>query len=312
MTFDPDSGALVARLRELKLPRYETLSPEEARAAMATSRKAAAVEPPDVFQTQDFEIPVDSHARKARLYRPITSAAALPLLVFFHGGGWVLGDLDSHDILCRRLANSSGCAVLAVDYRLAPESKFPAALDDAIATTNWAFENATKLNIDPHRVAIGGDSAGANLAAVVTHVARDAGAPPIRFQLLIYPVVDLHFGHPSHQLKEDALPVLGETMIWFRDHYLSDPAQRGNWRASPLLAENFSCLPPAYVVTAGYDPLADEGRAYAEKLASSGVTVKHRHYPGQIHGFLTMGVEFPTTESAVAEIGEVLRQAVAK
>jgi acetyl esterase len=311
MTLDPDSGALIARLRELQLPRYETLSPEEARAAMAASRKAAAVQPPEIFQTQDFEIPINGHAVKARLYRPVASVAPLPMLVFFHGGGWVLGDLESHDILCRRLANAAGYAVLSVEYRLAPESKFPAALDDAIAATNWVFDNATRLNVDPRRVAVGGDSAGANLAAVVAHLARDAGAPLIRLQLLIYPVVDLYFGLPSHQLKEDALPVLGETMIWFRDHYLSDPAQRGNWRASPLLAENFSGLPPAYVVTAGYDPLADEGRAYADKLASSGVTVKHRHYPGQIHGFLTMGVAFPTTESAVAEIGEALRRAAA-
>jgi acetyl esterase len=277
MTFDPDSAAFVARLRELNPPRYETLSPEEARAAMAASRKAAAVQPPDIFQTEDFEIPVGSRAVKARLYRPVAPVAALPMLIFFHGGGWVLGDLESHDILCRRLANAAGYAVLAVDYRLAPESKFPAALEDAIAATNWVFDNATKLNVDPRHVAVGGDSAGANLAAVVTHIARDAGEPLIRFQLLIYPVVDLYFGLPSHQLRENALPVLGETMIWFRDHYLTDPAQRGNWRASPLLAENFSGLPPAYVVTAGYDPLADEGRAYADKLASNGVTVKHRH-----------------------------------
>jgi acetyl esterase len=311
MTLDPDSDALVARLRELKLPRYEMLSPAEARAAMAASRKAAAVQPPIIFQTLDFEIPTAGPAVNVRLYRPVDSNVALPVLIFFHGGGWVLGDLESHDILCRRLANAAGCAVLAVDYRLAPESKFPAPLDDAIAATNWVFDNAMKLNVDARRVAIGGDSAGANLAAVVTHVARDAGAPPIRFQLLIYPVVDLGFGYPSHQLNEDALPVLGGTMIWFRDHYLSDPAQRGDWQASPLLADNFRGLPPAYVLTAGYDPLADEGRAYANKLASSGVSVEHRRYPGQIHGFLTMGVNFPTTESAVLEIGEVLRRAVA-
>jgi len=311
MTLDPDSGALVARLRELKFPRYETLSPAEARAAMAASRKAAAVQPPIIFQTLDFEVPTAGHAVNVRLYRPVDSDIALPVLIFFHGGGWVLGDLESHDILCRRLANAAGCAVLAVDYRLAPESKFPAALDDAIAATNWVFDNAMKLNVDARRVSIGGDSAGANLAAVVTHLARDTGAPPIRFQLLIYPVVDLGFGYPSHQLEEDALPVLGETMIWFRDHYLSDSAQRGDWRASPLLAADFSGLPPAYVLTAGYDPLADEGRAYADKLASSGVSVEHRHYPGQIHGFLTMGVNFPTTESAVLEIGKALRRAVA-
>src|SRR5258705_4809082 len=238
MTLDPDSRALIARLRDLQLPRYETLSPEEARCAMADYRKDAAVQPQEIFQTQDFEIPINGHAVKARLYRPVASVTPLPMLVFFHGGGWVLGDLESHDILCRRLANAAGYAVLSVEYRLAPESKFPAALDDAIAVTNWVFDNATRLNVDPRRVAVGGDSAGANLAAVVAHVARDAGAPPIRLQLLIHSVGDLYFRLPSHQLQGDSLPVLGETMIWFRDHYLSDPAQRGNWRAFALLAGN--------------------------------------------------------------------------
>jgi acetyl esterase len=159
------------------------------------------------------------------------------------------------------------------------------------------------LQVDPRRVAIGGDSAGANLAAVVAHEARDAGAPAIRFQLLIYPVVELGFTHASHQLKEDALPVLGETMIWFRDHYLGNPSDRADWRASPLLANTFSGLPPAFVLTAGYDPLA-------EKLAGNGGAVEHRHYAGQIHGFLTMGVNFPTTVSALNEIGTALRRAL--
>jgi acetyl esterase len=226
--------------------------------------------------------------------------AALPVLIFFHGGGWVLGDLESNDILCRRLANAGQCAVLAVDYRLAPENKFPAAVDYAIAATAWLFENATSLQVDPRRVATGGDSAGANLAAVVAHKARDAGAPAFRFQLLIYPVVELDFSHSSHQLGEAALPVLGNTMVWFRDHYLNGPEHRSDWRASPRLAKSFAWLPPAFVLTAGYDPLSDE----------SGVAVAHRHFAGQFHGFLTMGVNFPTTESALAEIGTALQQAL--
>jgi acetyl esterase len=310
MTLDPDSAAFVARIRELNLPRYESLSPDEARAAMAAARRVAAIQPPPIARSREVEIPVADHAIKARLYRPVAGDAVLSVLIFFHGGGWVLGDLESHDILCRRLANAGQCAILAVDYRLAPENKFPAAVDDAIAATAWLFENAASLQVDPRRVAIGGDSAGANLAAVVAHEARDAGAPAIRFQLLIYPVVELGFTHASHQLKEDALPVLGETMIWFRDHYLGSPSDRADWRASPLLANTFSGLPPAFVLTAGYDPLADEGRAYAEKLAGNGGAVEHRHYAGQIHGFLTMGVNFPTTVSALNEIGTALRRAL--
>jgi acetyl esterase len=310
MTFDPDSAAFVARLRELNLPRYETLSPGEARTAMAAARRAAAIQPPPIAQSREIEIPAAAHAIKGRLYRPVAGDTALPVLIFFHGGGWVLGDLESHDILCRRLANAGQCAVLAVDYRLAPENKFPAAVDDAIAATAWLFENAASLRVDARRVAIGGDSAGANLAAVVTHEARDTGVPAIQFQLLIYPVVELGFAHASHQLKEDALPVLGETMIWFRDHYLDGPSHRADWKASPLLAKTFSGLPPAYILTAGYDPLADEGRAYAEKLADGGAAVDHRHYAGQFHGFLTMGVNFPTTEIALAEIGMALQRAL--
>jgi acetyl esterase len=186
------------------------------------------------------------------------------------------------------------------------------AVDDAIAVTRWAFANAAKLDVDPLRVAIGGDSAGANLAAVVTHVARDAEELSFRLQLLIYPAVELGFIHQSYELNEEALPVLCETMEWFREHYLAGLEQLDDWRASPLRAPNFVGLPPAYVLTAGYDPLADEGRAYVEKLSGAGVSTHHRHYPGQFHGFLTMGVAFPTTQTALNEIGIALQEALEK
>jgi acetyl esterase len=310
MPLDIDSATLIARLAELGLPRYETLTPDQARSAMDAARRTAAVEPPPVAAVSDLKI-VSAHGEiLARLYRPLEARGRIPGLVFFHGGGWVLGDLESHDILCRRLANAGECAVLAVDYRLAPENKFPAAVEDAIAAAQWVFANAQTLEIDPERIAVGGDSAGANLAAVFCHVARDEGKPRIRLQLLIYPVVELAFTHSSHQLKEGHLPVLGETMIWFREHYLSKPEQQQDWRASPLLANSFSALPPAYVLTAGYDPLSDEGAAYAGRLEQAGVQVTRRHFPGQIHGFLTMGVGFPTTKLAISEIGQALKQSL--
>jgi acetyl esterase len=312
MPLDTDSAALIAKLAELGLPRYETLTPEQARSAMAAARRAAAVEPPSIGSVRDLEIPSSHGKILARLYRPIDARGQIPGLVFFHGGGWVLGDLESHDILCRRLANAGECAVLAVDYRLAPEHKFPAAIEDAIAAIRWTFANALMLDMDPDRIAVGGDSAGANLAAVICHVARDDGRLPIRLQLLIYPVVALAFTHPSHQLKEDHLPVLGETMIWFREHYLSGPEQQQDWRASPLLAKSFSALSPAYILTAGYDPLSDEGTAYARRLEQAGVKVTHRHFPGQIHGFLTIGVGFPTTKAAISDIGKELKQSLAR
>jgi acetyl esterase len=312
MPLDTDSAALIAKLAELGLPRYETLTPAQARNAMAAARRAAAIEPPSVGEVRDLDIPAAHGKIPARLYRPLEARGQIPALVFFHGGGWVLGDLESHDILCRRLANASECAVLAVDYRLAPEHKFPSAVEDAITATQWVFANAKTLEIDPERIAVGGDSAGANLATVVCHAARDEGKPRIRLQLLIYPVVELAFTHPSHELKEDRLPVLGETMIWFREHYLSAPTHKEDWRASPLLAKSFYGLPPAYVLTAGYDPLSDEGAAYADRLEEAGVQVARRHFPGQIHGFLTMGVGFPTTKLAISEIGQALKQSLSK
>lgn len=309
MAFDPDCAALVARFRELRLPRYETLTPAEARAAMAAAREAAKLEPPPIGATLDLVIPCGTHQIAARLYRPLGGAGVLPALLFFHGGGWVLGDLSSHDILCRHLANAGNCAVLAVEYRLAPEHKFPAAIEDAIAATQWAVANAGELEIDPDAIAVGGDSAGATLATVVAHLSRDGKLPRFALQLLIYPTVDLNFTYPSHALQDEALPVLSKTMVWFRDHYLPSASDRSDWRASPLLAERFEGLPSAYVLTAGYDPLCDEGAAYAARMRDAGVAVSHRHYPGQIHGFLTMGPGFPTTKGALAEIGAALKQA---
>jgi acetyl esterase len=304
MPFDPDCAAFVARLRELNLPRYETLTPPEAREAMTAARKVAAVVPPPVAEVRDITVETSEGSLRARLYRPATDAALRPALVFFHGGGWVLGDLDSHDILCRRLSIAGNSNIIAFDYRLAPERKFPAAVDDAIAATEWVFENTSTLQFDSDRIGVGGDSAGANLAATVTHHFRDEVAQRIAFQLLIYPVVDSTFSYPSHALDEPGLPVLGSTMLWFRDFYLNSKDDQKDWRASPLLAKNFFNLPPSYVLTAGYDPLADEGTAYVARLSEAGVPVFHRHFPGQIHGFLTMGAQFPTTECALFDIGK--------
>lgn len=308
MSLDQDSAGLVARLHEIKAPRYETFTPDEARAAMAASRKAAALVPPPIYAVRDIAMAgVHGDVIQARLYMPC-DAAGLPLLVFFHGGGFVLGDLDSHDILCRRLAIASDCAVLAVDYRLAPEHKFPAAVDDAIASVEWVLAHAAELGIDGTRIGLGGDSAGANLATVVALHRKRSGLPHQACQVLLYPVTDLRCELPSHQIALDGLPVVGDTMVWFRDHYLASPQQRADWRASPLRAEDVTGLPPAFVLTAGYDPLMDEGRAYAGKLREAGVAVTEKHYAGQLHGFLTMGARFPTTEAAIAEIASFMRE----
>ncbi|MGV2113808.1 alpha/beta hydrolase [Agrobacterium salinitolerans] len=306
MPLDEDSAALVRRLREVNMPRQESLSPSQAREAMAAARTAAAVVPPAIHEMRDIEMRTKSGLVEARLYKPSTEVA-LPLLVFFHGGGWVLGDLESHDILCRRLAVSGNSNVLAVNYRLAPENKFPAAVEDAVASVDWAFEHAAELQVDPGRIMVGGDSAGGNLAIVVTLERRNSRKPRLAGQILLYPVTDLSCDSASYRIAEAGLPVLGSTMIWFRDHYLAEPAQTQDWRASPLRAPDFLDLPQAYVLTAGYDPLSDEGQAYADKLSANGTSVLHRHHAGQVHAFLTIGAEFPTTEKAIRDIGAFIR-----
>lgn len=306
MPLDEDSAALVRRLREANTQRQETMSPYQARAAMAAARAAAAIQPPVVHEARDIEMHTETGLIEGRLYRPSTEVE-LPLLVFFHGGGWMLGDLESHDILCRRLAVAGNGNVLAVNYRLAPENKFPSAIDDASAAVDWAFEHAAELQVNPDRIIVAGDSAGGNLAAVVAHERRNNSKPKLAGQILLYPATDLLCDFPSYRIAEPGLPIQGSTMIWFRDHYLAEPAQTQDWRASPLRAPNFCDLPPAYLLTAGYDPLSNEGQAYGEKLSAGGTSVFRRHYAGQIHAFLTIGTEFSSTEEAIRDIGAFMR-----
>jgi len=246
------------------------------------------------------------------LYRPLGSdaAAALPVLVYFHGGGWTIGDLDTHDTLCRELANGAGCAVVAVDYRMGPEHRFPAAVDDSIAATRWVHAHAGALALDPTRLAVGGDSAGGNLAAVVAIAARDAGDLPIAHQLLIYPATDQHRTAPSHTTNGQGYLLTTDTMDYFTSHYIADPAQYADWRASPLLHADLARLPPALVLTAGYDPLRDEGAAYAERLTAAGNRATYVCFERQIHGFILMGKVLDEANTAVALCAAELKRAL--
>ncbi|RYY91327.1 MAG: alpha/beta hydrolase [Comamonadaceae bacterium] len=247
-----------------------------------------------------------------RLYRPAGSAATatLPVLVYYHGGGWVIGDLDTHDVLCRELANGSGCAVVAVDYRMGPEHRFPAAVDDVLAATRWVRANAASLGVDADRLAVGGDSAGGNLAAVVAIAARDAGDLPIAFQLLIYPATDMRRGHASHVTNGDGYVLTKDTIAYFHDHYIVDAAHDVDWRASPLLHADLKGLPPSLLITAGYDPLRDEGLDYARALTDAGNRVSYVCFERQIHGFITMGRVLDEANTAVALCGIELRRAL--
>jgi acetyl esterase len=286
----PQARALLRLMEERGVPPTHTLAPAEARAFYRDRRAFTQPDPPAVASVRDLEARGPAGPIPLRSYRPAGSGAdaVLPVLVYYHGGGWVIGDLDTHDVLCRELSNQSGCAVIAVDYRLAPEHRFPAATDDAIAAARWVHANAASLKVDPARIAVGGDSAGGNLAAVVALAARDAGDLPIAFQLLIYPATDQRRGWPSHTTNGQGYLLTKDSMDYYHDHYL-DPAQDLDWRASPLLHASHARLPPAFVLTAGYDPLRDEGLQYAHALSAAGNRAALVNFERQVHGFILMG-----------------------
>jgi len=307
---DPHAEQVIALVRMAQRPAFETVTAAQAREMYREGRAAVSPEPPDVASVQDLSASGPGGAIPLRLYRGAgTGEGPIPVLMFFHGGGWVIGDIDTHDVVCRKLANAAGCAVVSVDYRLAPEHKFPAAVEDCIAATNWVAAQAGTLGLDGTRMAVGGDSAGGNLSAVVALHARDHGGPALRLQLLIYPATDFAMNYPSYELRGEGYLLTHATMKWFREAYLRSDADIGDWRASPLWAPDLSRLPPAYVITAGFDPLSDEGVAYANQLKAAGVAVHHAHLPGQIHGFMTMGRLIPAADGAITEAGKALQAA---
>lgn len=237
----------------------------------------------------------------------------LPVLVWLHGGGWVIGDIDTYDSTVRALANATGAVVASVDYRLAPEHRFPAGVEDSLAAVRWVADNAASLGGDASRLAVGGDSAGGNLAAVVAQQLRDSG-PAIGFQLLVYPATDLHMGHPSIDENGEGYFLTKETMLWFRDHYLgADESLRDDPKVSPMAADDAALagLPPALVITAEFDPLRDEGEAYGERLRAAGVDTTITRYDGMIHGFYSMRDLLPDAAAAIEQSGEALRKALA-
>jgi acetyl esterase len=309
----PSTQALLTLIEQSGLPATHTLSPVEARRYYRERRSFTQAQPLPVASVTELSAPGPHGAIPLRLYKPLpASTDALPVLVYYHGGGWVIGDLDTHDVLCRDLAHGSGCAVVAVDYRLAPEHPFPAAVDDCLAATYWVQRNAAQWGLDGSRLAVGGDSAGGNLAAVVAIAARDAGDLPIAFQLLIYPATDQRRTAPSHQSNGQGYLLTRDTMDYFHDHYLGGDAQDWDWRASPLLAEDLGKLPPALVLTAGYDPLRDEGLYYAQRLSESGNSVTYLCFERQIHGFIPMGKVLDEANAAVAMCAAELRRPLKK
>ena len=324
MVLDPEAKLYLDRVAAAGRPAYHALSVDEARRDYRATRSLVQPPKPSVADVVDRSI---ARAGKSvsgessiggtipiRHYRPLGSESAemLPALVYFHGGGWTLGDLETHDTFCREIANGAMCAVIAVDYRMGPEEPFPAAVDDCLAATRWVLAEAVALGVDASRVAIGGDSAGGNLAAVVALMMRDAPTPEVPglcFQLLIYPITDLSLDSPSHVELAEGYMLTRANMLWYRANYLPDARNYANWRASPLMALDLSGLPPALVITAGFDPLRDEGKAYADALARASVPVVYTCYPGTIHGFIMMGGVMAAANRAMAEAAEALRRA---
>jgi acetyl esterase len=260
-----------------------------------------------VESIENLSIPGPHGDIRLRVYRPEGSAPAdvLPALIYIHGGGWTIGSIETHDTLCRDLANLTPCAVVSIDYRLAPEHRFPIAVDECVSAARWVASNASELNLDVSRLAIGGDSAGGNLAAVVALHARDNGGPRFCYQLLIYPATDQNCATPSHQENGSGYILTADLIRYFRDNYLR-PEDRADWRASPLLAEDHSRLPAAMIMTAGFDPLVDEGRMYAEALMAAGVQVTYLCMPDMIHGFIRMGLVIPDAQLAIQKSAQCL------
>ncbi len=301
-TVHPQVKTLLDRVARSPLPPYHTVSAFVARRIYRDTRAALSPKAPEV----DARLMICDGVA-VRAYRP--TSGVLPALVFYHGGGWTIGDLDTHDVLCRQLAAGARCTVFSVDYRLAPEAPFPAAVDDAIAATKYILSNPGPLKIDASRVAVGGDSAGGNLAAVV---ALELKKMNIAYQLLIYPATDQRCEFDSHDRNGEGYLLTRDAIRFFRGGYLPDAKDWTDWRASPLLAADHRGVAPAYVLTAGFDPLLDEGRAYADKLGAAGVAVEYREYPDMVHGFILFGGVLDTANAAVAECCARLRGAFEK
>lgn len=306
-SLDPQLQLLLRLMAKAGLPPVESMPASAARTFFSATATLLAEQPAQMARVinrtipgADFEVPV-------RIYVPQTGRSPHPVLIYYHGGGWTVGDLETHDALARKLAQEAECIVVAVDYRMGPENRFPAAMEDALATFLWVAEHAGEFGGDPSRIAVGGDSAGGNLAAVVAQQTLSAGKRSPDFQLLIYPVTDLGAEAESYETFADGFYLTRSLMRWFAGNYIEYPAQRLDPRASPLRAESFGGLAPAFVVTAGFDPLRDEGKAYAEQLLEAGVDVEYRNYDSLLHGFISMTGVVREARHAFDEVVAALR-----
>jgi len=305
MPLHPQVKKILEEAASLGLPAYQDLSPAAARKQMLD------LTPPvdpllAVKRVKNLLIPGPDSEIPIRLYYP-SGDPPYAVLVYFHGGGWVMGDLDTHHGVCHALSKLSDCLVVSVDYRLAPEHRYPAAVEDAYAATSWVAKNTDAIQADPDRLAVGGDSAGGHLAAVVGLLARDRKGPRIDLQALIYPITDCNFNTPSYLENIEGYMLTRDLMKWFWNHFIEDEGQANDPYVSPLRAKNFSDLPQALIITAEYDPLRDEGQAFGKRLQEAGVKVTLSRYPGMIHGFIRMTARLDNAKEALDEIAGRLK-----
>lgn len=304
MTLDPRAAEVIEVL-EAAFPDVEQVGAEEARRQMAVMLEALPTEPLEIAHVDDRAIPGPGGSLPVRVYRP-GDREDLPVVVYLHGGGWAICDLETHDPTCRRLADAAGCVVMSVDYRLAPEHPFPAAVDDAYAALQWVAHHASELPGDGSRLGVAGDSAGGNLAAAACLRARDRGDPAVAAQLLVYPVIDRDFETPSYRDNAEGYFLTRSEMQWYWRHYLPEESSADDPYACPIRAGDLSGLPPAVVITAEHDPLRDEGAAYARRLEEAGVPVTYRCYEGMFHGFFA----FPDALDAARDANELAARAL--
>ena len=308
---DPQAQALMQLMVEKGVPPVNTMTPVQARESYRSRRAFTQPDAPEVYQVADQVIESNGVNVPVRVYHPHTAQTqkSLPALVYIHGGGWTIGDLDTHDVLCRSLCLQAGVVVVSVDYRMGPEHKFPAAYDDTVAAFNWTVANASALGVDAKHIAIGGDSAGGNLSAAACIGLRDQKGLSVQpaFQLLIYPATIMWQDTPSYHANGQGYMLTKDSIAYYTDNYLRNRDDAKDWRASPQWANTHAGLPPAFVMTAGFDPLRDEGLMYADALSKAGVSCQYICFERQIHGFITMGRVMQEANTAVALCAQVLK-----
>lgn len=314
MTLDPQVSYVLGLVANSPYPEFHTLSPEDARDIFEDTAPALNIRAEDVYRTEDRWIDGVEGDIPIRIYTPHqpTAGEKIPILVFYHGGGFVIGSLDSYDSLCRALANRADCIVVSVEYRLAPEHKFPAAVDDALEAYQWVSDHGHELDGDVTRLAIAGDSAGGNVAAVTAHGIRHEGDTAPLLQVLIYPVLDGTPERPSHHEFAEGMLLTRGNILWFYAHYMNQPEDALDPRFSPILAEDLTGLAPTLLIVAGHDPLRDEGIAYAERLKSAGIKVDLSNYEGMVHGFLSFADAVDQGKKAIEEVADALRKVFAQ